>query len=100
MDASADQVLEGAKNAVDMALEDAGNPEDIAAVLVHDCACRWYFLDQDKSLEKELEKVSTRIGEDVPVVGWYTYGEIASPATLNGVRHQSLVIQVITNEKL
>lgn len=99
MDASPDQILEGAKNAVEMALKDAGDPEEIKAVLIHDCACRWYFLNQDKSLEKELEKVVENVGSDVPVVGWYTYGEIASPASLNGVRHQSIVVQVISGEK-
>lgn len=99
MDASADQILEGAKKAIEKALEDAGNPEDIKAILVHDCACRWYFLNQDESLERELENVVEEVGEDVPVVGWYTYGEIASPASLNGVRHQSMVIQVISGEK-
>jgi hypothetical protein len=100
MKASADQVLTGAEKAVKMALEDAGDPSDVAAVLIHNCACRWYFLDQQDRLEEELEIVREHVGDNTPIVGWYTYGEIASPAPLNGVRHENIVIQVITNEQL
>lgn len=100
MDAHSEEVMEGAREAVDMALEKAGDPDDVEAVLVHDCACRWYFLDQSDKLEEELEVVKEKVGEDVPVVGWYTYGEIACPGSLAGVRHQNMVVQVITGEPL
>ncbi len=99
MEASSDQVMQGAEDAVEMALEDAGDPDDVEAVLVHNCACRWYFLNQSDSLEDELEIVQEKVGEDVPVVGWYTYGEIAYPGSLAGIRHQNMVLQVITSEE-
>lgn len=100
IDASPEQILEGVEVAVDCAMAEAGGPDDVAAVLVHDCACRWVNLTDSETRRREIESIRERVGEDTPIVGWYTYGEIVAPGSLNGVRHQNVVVQVLSNERL
>lgn len=110
MDTSADAVLEGVETAVERALTAAGGPEEIAAVLVFDCNCRWFHLSDEETRNAELDVVRDHIGPDVPVAGFYSYGEIATPNPLwnddqrtlmrQDVHHQSIAIEVITNEPL
>ncbi|QRV17179.1 FIST C-terminal domain-containing protein [Haloterrigena salifodinae] len=110
MDTSADAVLDGVETAVDRALTAAGGPDDIAAVLVFDCNCRWYHLSNEETRNAEIDIVRERVGPDVPVAGFYSYGEIATPNPLwnddprslmrQDVHHQSIAIEVITNESL
>ncbi|ADB62519.1 domain of unknown function DUF1745 [Haloterrigena turkmenica DSM 5511] len=110
MDTSADAVLDGVETAIDRALTAAGGPEDIAAVLVFDCNCRWFHLSNEETRNAELDIVRERVGPDVPVAGFYSYGEIATPNPLwnddprslmrQDVHHQSIAIEIITNEPL
>jgi len=98
MDPTGDDVVGGAEQAVEAALSAAGDPDDIAAVLVHDCLCRWFFLSDTESRERELDVLRAHVGDDVPIVGWYTAGEIRSPDPLGGTFDQTMVVWVITNE--
>lgn len=100
MDPTAGSVIEGAEGAIDEALADAGDPDDVAAVMLHDCQCRWFFLSDGETRERELDAIRERIGPDVPIVGWYTAGEVAIPKPLRGSFDQTMVAWVITNEPL
>jgi len=100
MDPTGDDVVGGAEQAVEAALSAAGDPDDIAAVMVHDCLCRWFFLSNTEARERELDALQDYVGADVPVVGWYTAGEMRSPDPLGGTFDQTMVVWVITNESL
>jgi hypothetical protein len=100
MDPTGEDVVRGAEQAIEAALSAAGEPDDVAAVMVHDCLCRWFFLSNTESRERELDRLREHVGEDVPIVGWYTAGEFRSPDTLDGTYDQTMVVWVITNESL
>lgn len=111
LDASAESLLSGAEAAVEEALTAAGGPQDVAAALVFDCHTRWYHLANAETRQSELDVVRDRVGADVPIAGFYTYGEIATrnplweghstQSTLRQDAHQqSIVVQLITNEPL
>ena len=100
MDPNGDDVVRGARAAIERALSAAGDPDDVAAVVVHDCLCRWFFLSNTESRERELDVLRDAVGEDVPIVGWYTAGELRSPDSLGGTFDQTMVVWVITNESL
>jgi len=100
MDPTGEDVVRGAEDAIEAALSAAGDPDDVAAVVVHDCLCRWFFLSNTESRERELDVLRDHVGEDVPIVGWYTAGEFRSPDTLGGSYDQTMVVWVITNESL
>lgn len=93
-------VIEGARQAVDAAMDRAGDPDDVAAVFLHDCLSRWFFLSDAKARDRELEVIRDRVGPDVPIVGWYTAGEVATPGALNGLYDQTIVVWILTNEPL
>lgn len=98
MDTSPETVLAGAEQAIDRALTKAGHPNDIAAVLIYDCNCRWYFLSNQRRRDAEIDAITDRVGPDVPIAGFYSYGEIGPPGPLAGWRNQSIVVEVISNE--
>ncbi len=98
LDPSKDAVLDGTKAAIDTALTNAGDPDDIAAVLVFNCNCRWYFLSDSESRNRETEIIKDAVGDDVPIAGLYSYGEIGGPGVQNGARNQHIVALVISNE--
>lgn len=93
-------VIDAARTAAERAVKNAGNPdeEDITGVILHDCVCRWNCLKDDDTRKKEVEAVRDVIGEDTPVVGWYTYGEIALPRAKAGVHNQTMVLHLFTGE--
>lgn len=100
LDTSVDAVLSGARDAAEGAMADAGHPDDVAAVLVYDCMCRWYHLSDAETRSQEARIVRDVVGEDVPVAGFYSYGEVHSPGPMSGARNQSIVVQVISDEPL
>jgi|GEM_PF-3314928 len=100
MDPNGDDVVRGAAGAIDTALAAAGDPDDVAAVVVHDCLCRWFFLSNTESRERELDALRDAVGDDVPIVGWYTAGELRWPDTFGGNFDQTMVVWVLTNESL
>ena len=95
-----EDVIDAAKIAAEKAIENAGNPdkENIKGVILHDCVCRWNCLKDDDTRKKEVEAVRDVIGEDTPVVGWYTYGEIALPRAKAGVHNQTMVLHLFTED--
>lgn len=98
LDTSTEAVLEGARDAVDAAMADAGHPEEVVAVLVYDCMCRWYHLSDAETRTQEAKIVQDAVGVDVPVAGFYSYGEIHSPGPRRGARNQSIVVQVVAED--
>lgn len=98
MDSPPETVIEGARAATRQAYERAGEPDEVAAVVLHDCVCRWNCLKNQETRKKEIEAVQDIVGDDTPLIGWYTYGEIALPRTLAGVHNQTLVAQVYADE--
>jgi hypothetical protein len=100
MDPTGDDVIRGTEAAIQEALERAGDPDDVVAVMIHDCLCRWFFLSDTETRERELDAIRDRVDDDVPVVGWYTAGELAAPDVLDGTYNQTAVVWVITNDAL
>jgi len=87
-------MIQSAEKAGRQAVERIGNAL-IAAAIVFSCAGRAVILGEDTS--KEIEAVRKAIGEYVPLIGFYTYGEIAAisegvPAFLN----HTIVVYAIT----
>lgn len=101
MESPRDSVVDAARTAAEQAMEEAGNPdpENVNGIIMHDCVCRWYCLDDDETRKKEIDAVKSVVGEDTPVVGWYTYGEIALPRALAGVHNQTLVAQLFVEQE-
>ncbi|MFB6203200.1 MAG: FIST signal transduction protein [Candidatus Nanohaloarchaea archaeon] len=100
MDSPRESIIEAARESARSAVEAAGNPDEdeISAVILHDCVCRWNCLEIYEMRQKEIEAVREVVGEDTPVIGWYTYGEIALPSEECGVHNQTMVTQVFTEE--
>ncbi len=73
-------ILDAADNAVDMALERLEGARPVLA-FVYSCMARKNVLG--RRTYKELAKIREKIGSDVPVVGFYTYGEF-SPVRRGG----------------
>lgn len=112
LDTSAEAILSGVETAVDEAMVAAGDPDDIAALLVYDCHTRWYHLSTEAARNDELDVIRERVGQDVPIAGFYSYGEIATPnplwrndpqertANRQGHHQQSIVVEVLSNDPL
>jgi hypothetical protein len=112
LDTSAEAIRSGVETAVDEAMVAAGDPDDIAALLIYDCHTRWYHLSTEEARNAELDVIRERVGEDVPIAGFYSYGEIATPnplwrddpqertANRQGHHQQSIVVEVLSNEPL
>lgn len=101
MESPKDAIINAAKVATEQAVAEAGRPdrEQIKGVVLHDCVCRWHCLDNDETRKKEIAAVREVVGEDTPIIGWYTYGEIALPRALAGVHNQTLVVQLFVEQE-
>lgn len=98
MESPADEVIDGTKRAAQQAYEKAGEPENVEAVIVHDCVCRWSCLQDSETRNREIQSIKDVVGEEVPIIGWYTYGELALPRTLAGMHNQTAVVQLFAEE--
>ncbi|GEM_PF-849782 len=88
--------LEGSfRDAARSALKAAGDPDDIAAVIVFNCVARHQIVDTDTA----VELLRREIGEDVPIIGFNCYGEIGNTES-GTVAHlnQTVSIFVIGDE--
>ena len=74
MKANFDRLVDGAQGAADGALTRAGRRTPALGVLVS-CVGRKLVLGQ--RIEEEVEAVRDVLGPDVPLTGFYSYGEIA-----------------------
>ncbi len=72
--AAQDQILDATDEALEAALSSFPNQRPDAALLVS-CIGRKFLLGSRAS--SEIDQARKRLGEDVPVVGFYGYGEIA-----------------------
>jgi len=64
-----------------------------AAVLAFDCICRRIFLGDD--YQRQVDAFRSVIGDDVPIVGWETYGEIAMSRNQQSGWHNSTSVLAI-----
>lgn len=101
MESPADKMIDAAKEAALEARAEAGNPSEdrIKGAIMYDCVCRWNCFKNEETRRKEIEAVKGVVGEETPIVGWYTYGEIALPRALGGVHNQTQVIQLFVDEE-
>lgn len=108
METSPESIIEGTETAVEEAMLAAGHPDDIAAVLVFDASSRWYRLSGEGERNAELAILEDRLGADVPVAGYYGYGEVATQNALwmdgagsgrgKDIHQYSIVVDIITND--
>jgi len=92
--ATTDDILGGTDSSVADAV--ASFPEDsiIEGVLVASCAVRNMLLGTRAS--GELERITSAVGQDVPVAGFYAFGEIAPLAVDTGPRfHNGTCVTVL-----
>lgn len=72
--AKSDQVVAASKEAASRAMKHLGGPPD--AVLFFSCMARKVVLG--RRTNKEIVAAQEVFGQDVPLIGFYTYGEIAN----------------------
>jgi len=94
------KMIDAAKSAARQALESIGepNPEDIGLAIIPDCAARMAIFGENKC-KKEIEAVKEVIG-DVPIVGFYTYGEYSSLGGGVEYLNETIVVGIISRRSL
>ncbi|AEH06795.1 FIST signal transduction protein [Methanothermococcus okinawensis] len=98
MDTDREYAINSFKNALINAINNAGNPKKIGAIIIFNCILR-YLLKERLNIN-DLDIIKEIVG-DVPVIGFNTYGE--QGATLGGsIGHynQTSTILVIGNETI
>jgi hypothetical protein len=94
--ATRDQLLAGARSSAEKARA-AFSGADPAAAIVFSCASRHALLGT--RVEEEKRRVQERMGASLPIVGFYTMGEICSPAgSVTPVHHVSTFVTVLIGE--
>ncbi len=73
MMASIDGIAEGAQHAAEIAMENRKLKPQIALIV----SCIGRKLVMNQRVEEEIEQVREIIGENVPIAGFYSYGEMA-----------------------
>ena len=64
------------------------------AVLVFDCICRRIFLGEN--YKKQVEAFRSVVGQETPLIGWETYGEIAlTPGQQSGWHNSTTVVAIL-----
>jgi len=87
------------KFALKSAIEDAGNPEEIGAIIVFNCILRG-ILTQKLGVD-DIKIAQEVVGKDVPVIGFNTYGEQgATRGGSMGHYNQTSTVLVISKEPL
>jgi hypothetical protein len=84
-------VEESFRKAVQRALEDAGSPEDLGAVLVFNCMARHLIVDTDDA----VDLLRDLIGEEVPIFGFNCYGEYGLTPSGKFVQHNQTVVTYV-----
>ena len=91
-------VCETAEKAIKGAMFDANieKREEIAVVFVFDCAARYQMIEEEDP-GKEVEAIKGIAGEDTPIIGFYTYGELLSTLQAPiGRLEQTCTVMIIT----
>jgi hypothetical protein len=89
-----DEIFDGTKQAISTALE--GFPQGRApdAAIVFSCAIRKYLLGTQTGTEAVIAR--EMLGPDVPIVGFYCFGEIAPVASWDDTRfHNQTMVAVL-----
>jgi len=90
--------IDAAKKALKNALLCAGKPDKVAAALIFECKGRHLVLGDEA--QTELALIKEMLGENTPIIGLHTYGEVAPLRGTKALFHNfSLVIYVISNIK-
>lgn len=88
-----DKLVGAAENAARSALANLVGAKP-AAVLVFDCICRRIFLGE--KYKRQVDAFRSVVGQDVPLVGWETYGEIAlTPGQQSGWHNSTSVVAIL-----
>lgn len=87
-----ESVLQATHGACDEAFRDLP-PGAATGVLVFDCVTRRDMLG-DAGIAREIDVISERAG-GAPVVGLFTYGELARTRGINGLHHETLVVLAV-----
>ena len=98
MDGDLQSALAAAKSAAEEAVKTAGT-KDIGCAFLFDCAAR-YLLFGDKYRKSEINAVKEVIGKNVPIIGFYTYGEFSPVLGSHGTHNATLVILVISKNSI
>ncbi len=99
MDTNKEYAIESFKKAIKNALQSAGNPKKVGAVIVFNCILR--HLLKDRLGINDLNIIKEVVGEDVPVIGFNTYGEQgATTGGSIGHYNQTATILIIGNETI
>ena len=80
MTATLDENVTAVHQAAERALEGLGRSEPVVAI-VFDCGAR-FMLRGHEGTQREIEEIRRVIGEEIPIVGFFTFGEQAP--TLGG----------------
>ncbi len=85
------------REAAKSAIQAAGNPEEIAGMIVFNCVARHEIVSTDRA----VKLLRSEIGEDVPIIGFNCYGEIGNTES-GALAHlnQTVSLFVIGNELL
>ncbi|MDC0745254.1 FIST signal transduction protein [Polyangium mundeleinium] len=93
MTGSEEKLVSAAEHAARSALANlaGGRP---GAVLVFDCICRRIFLGEQ--YKRQVAAFRSVVGQDVPLIGWETYGEIAlTPGQQSGWHNSTSVVAIL-----
>ncbi len=86
------------REAVKEAIDRAGNPNKIYAVIIFDCILRGILSDIYNTKNEEIEEVKKIVGEDVPIIGFLTYGEFGNTDIEPLWHHNQTVTVMIIGE--
>ena len=87
-----DDLIAGARSAAEMAR--AGVEGEVAGVLVFSCVTRSILLEERAS--EELDAIREAFASGTPLVGFYTYSEVARvEGKLDGFHNHSVVVAAI-----
>jgi len=94
MMASVDGIAEGAHVAAEYAMQNRENAPEIAILV----SCIGRKLVMNQRVEEEIEEVRERIGEKVPMTGFYSYGEMApfNGSTSCELHNQTMTLTLIS----
>ncbi|WP_457619573.1 FIST signal transduction protein [Methanopyrus sp.] len=84
-------VEESFRRAAQRALEDAGSPEELGAVLVFNCMARHLIVDTDDA----VDLLRDLVGEDVPIFGFNCFGEYGLTPSGKFVQHNQTVVTYV-----
>jgi len=78
MKANFERLIDGASGAGSMSIEPLGSSRAELAILI---SCIGRKLVLKERVEEEIEAVQAEIGEGVPMIGFYSYGELCPVAS-------------------